>query len=85
MEFVKKLMGSIFSKVDDDSPRGKVNSTDIAKVLRGGLLVGLAAGVSHVLSGLEPDMFGQYEYLATIGLMVLSELSMRFLKHNEGE
>jgi hypothetical protein len=83
MDFLKKLLGSFVSKVDDDSPRGKVNTTDVAKVLRGGVIVGVSASVSYYLANLSPEMFGNYELVATVVLMALGELSVRFLKNNE--
>jgi hypothetical protein len=83
MDFLKKLLGSFVSKVDDDSPRGKVNTTDVAKVLRGGVIVGVSASVSYYLANLSPEMFGDYELVATVVLMALGELSVRFLKNNE--
>jgi hypothetical protein len=85
MDFLKKLLGSFVSKVDDDSPRGKVNTTDVAKVLRGGVIVGVSASVSYYLANLSPEMFGDYELAATVFLMALGELSVRFLKNNTEE
>lgn len=83
MDFFKKVFGVFTKKVDDTSPAKTVNSTDIAKVFRTAGILGASAAVSHVLANLQPEMFGQYEMVATVVIMLLSELSIKFLKNNK--
>jgi hypothetical protein len=84
-------MGSLFSKiiaaftksVPDTSGTGTLNKVDIAKVIRTGILLALSSGITHILTNVQPDMFGQYSGVATIAIAVLSELSVRFFKNNK--
>ncbi len=84
-------MGSLFSKivgvftktVPSDSTTGTVNSTDLAKVIRTGIFLALSTGVTHILTNVQPDMFGQYAGVATIAIAMLSELSVRLFRSNK--
>lgn len=65
MAFLNKLVSVFTKNVADTSPAGKVDSTDLAKVVRTSVYVGLAAALTYFMQGVTPDMIG------TKGLVVL--------------
>lgn len=83
MEFLSKLKNVFVKSVDDSSPVGKVNTTDLAKVARTAILLGLATGASNILTNLKPEMFGEYSSLAAVGLAIAGDFVMRFLRNNK--
>lgn len=78
MEFIKNLFKVFGTKVDDSSPSGKVDGTDIAKVLRTTILVSAASGLAYFLTNADPTMFGPYAVFVvpvlTAGLDFLNKL-----------
>lgn len=58
MNFLSKLFDVFTKKVDDSSPKGGVDSTDVAKVIRTSVYVGLAASLTYFMQGVTPDMIG---------------------------
>lgn len=84
MGFLSKLKNAMFGKSDPSvSPAGKVDTTDLAKVTRTGVLMGFATFVTYMLSNVQPEMFGEHAALASVVIGILSELSLRFLKDNK--
>ena len=78
-EFLKKL-GSVFVKsVPDTSTPGKVDSTDVAKVVRTSIYVALASGLAFALQNVSPETFGPYSVLiipaATAAIEFLNKLA----------
>lgn len=67
------------------SPALKVDTTDMAKVIRTGLLMGAATLVTYVLNNVQPEMFGDYSAVAAIVITMLSELALRYIKNNTKE
>jgi len=84
LDFLKKLKDSVIGKSDDSSPQGNVDSTDLSKVVRTGLLMGLSTMATYFLSNVEPEMFGDYKAIATVALALAGDFTMRFLKNNKG-
>jgi hypothetical protein len=80
MGFFSKL-GKVFTKqVDDTSTVGKVDKTDMAKVTRTAILVAVAAGVSYVLTNINPDAFGSYGPLITVAGAALLDFLNKLVK-----
>lgn len=69
MSFLVKLFNVFTKKVEDSSPKGRVDSTDLAKVVRTSVYVGLAACLTYFMQGVTPEMIG------TKGLVVLPLLA----------
>lgn len=83
MSFLNKILSVFTKSVPSDSASGKVNTTDIAKVARTGIIMGLSTAATYILANVSPDMFGQHSAIAAVVLTILGELSVRFLKNNE--
>lgn len=84
MGFLSKLKKAMFGKSTPSvSPAGKVDSIDVVKVTRTGLVMGFATFVTYMLSNVKPDMFGDHAALASVAIAILSEISLRFLKDNK--
>jgi hypothetical protein len=83
MSYLVKLKNALFGKSDPStSEGGSINVTDLAKVSRTAILMGLATAVSHLLANVKPDMFGDNAGIATIVIAILGELSLRYIKSN---
>lgn len=78
MDLLKKFFEVLVKKVEDTSPAGKVNSTDLAKTLRTTGLVSVAAGLTYFLGNFDPETIGHYSLflvpLLTAGLEVINKL-----------
>lgn len=84
MKFLSDLKNALFGKSEPStSPAGKVDTTDIAKVTRTAILMGLATAVTSLLANVKPEMFGEHSGVAAIVLTIVSELSLRFLKDSK--
>lgn len=84
MGFLSKLKEAMFGKSTPSvSPVGKVDSVDLVKVTRSGLIMSFATFVTYMLSNVKPDMFGDHAAIASVAIAILSELSLRFLKDNK--
>lgn len=81
-DFFKKITSVFVKNVPSDSKAGVVNSTDLAKVTRTAIIMGLSTAATHWLANVNPTMFGDHSAIATLVLAVLGELSVRFLKSN---
>lgn len=80
MGFFNKLK-SVFSKqVDDTSTAGTVDKTDIAKVTRTAILVALAAGVSYVVTNIDPSALGVYGPIITVAGAALLDFLNKLTK-----
>ena len=64
------------------SPAGKVDTVDMAKVVRTGMLMGLSTTISLILSGAYPGFFGKQEMLTTFIFTIMSEIALRWIKSN---
>lgn len=78
-DFFSKL-GAVFIKtVPDTSEKGKVDSTDVAKVVRTSVYVALASGLAFALQNLSPETFGPYSVFvipaATAAIEFLNKLA----------
>lgn len=78
-DFMKKL-GAVFVKsVPDTSEKGKVDSTDVAKVIRTSVYVALASGLAFALQNMSPETFGPYSVFvipaATAAIEFLNKLA----------
>ena len=80
MNFLKKIKESMFGHLPDTSDVKKIDSTDLAKVSRTGILMGLATMVTYLLSNLKPEMFGEHAGIAAVVIAMASEVLMRYLK-----
>ena len=78
MNFLKKLKDVIFGRVPDTSEPGKVDSTDIAKVARTSLFIGLSSALAYALQNVDPAIFGSYKILVvTAGTAILEFLTKK--------
>lgn len=76
MGFFKKIVNVFKKNVPDSSPKGKVDSTDVAKVVRTSVFVALASGLSYLLTNISPDVLGNYGPVITlVGTMALDFLN----------
>lgn len=83
MDLLKKLVGVFTKRVDDTSDAGKVDSTDVVKVLRTCLLVGISTGLSHFLTAVDPSTLGPYQGLVILGLTGVQEFLVKLMKDNK--
>jgi hypothetical protein len=82
MNWLSKLKDVFVKNVPSDSTAKSVNTTDILKVTRTAVLLGISTAVVELLNGLQPEMFGEHAAIATVVLALLGELSVRFIKNN---
>ena len=80
MGFFNKLKTVFTKQVDDTSTTGTVDKTDMAKVTRTAILVAVAAGVSYVLTNVNPDVFGSYGPLITVAGAALLDFLNKLTK-----
>ena len=78
--FLKKLKDVFVKSVPDTSEGGKVNQTDIAKVIKTGALVGVASAISYALANIAPDTFGHYQPLVVLGLTAALDFLNKLVK-----
>jgi len=74
MEFLKRLKEVFVKSVPDTSEPGKVDKTDLAKVTRTAVLVGVASGITYALQNIDPNLFGSYGPLFTLAGAAILEL-----------
>lgn len=84
MGFLKSLKDVFLGSKPDTSGPGKVNSTDLAKVVRNASLVGVAAALSEVLKTVDPNMFGMYQPLVILGITAALDFVTKLVKNNKG-
>ncbi len=85
MNIFKKLKESMFGTLPDTSPKGKVDSTDLAKVARTGLFLSFGSFVTYMLSNVKPEMFGDHAAIATVVIALATELASRYFKGEKKE
>ena len=86
MKFTTKVAKVFAGKqLPDESPALKVDTTDMAKVIRTGALMGIATAVVYGLSNLNPDIFGEHAGLAAVIIAMVTEGALRFIKDNQKE
>lgn len=83
MGFLSKLKNVLVGSVTDTSGGGKVNSIDLAKVVRNASLVGVAAALSEILKTVDPNMFGPYQPLVILGLTAALDFVGKLVKNNK--
>lgn len=83
LDFLNKIKSVFVRTVPDTSPSGTVDSTDLAKVVKTGLLVGLASAISYGLSNLAPDSLGHYQPLVVLGLTAALDFVNKLVKKNQ--
>ncbi len=82
-DLLKKLKDVFVTSVPDTSATGKVDKTDIAKVAKTGVLVGLAAGLSWVVTNVAPDSLGPYQPVVILGLTMALDFVNKLVKQNQ--
>lgn len=82
MDFLKKLKNVFVTNVPDTSPIGKVDSTDLAKVSKTGVLVGVAATLSYLITTINPVALGPYQPYVMLGLTIGLDFVNKLIKSN---
>lgn len=82
LDLLKKIKDSFTTKVPDTSPSGKVDKTDVAKLVKTSVLVGVAAGVSYFITGVDSDSLGVYQPLIIMALTVGLDYVNKLVKSN---
>lgn len=82
MGFFEKLKTVFVKNVPDTSEKGKVNQTDVAKLTRNGILVGVAAALSYAIANISPDTLGVYQPIIMLGLTVALDFVNKLVKSN---
>ena len=76
-----KKLGAVFTKtVPDTSDAGKVNATDVAKVVRTSVYVAIASGLAFLLQNTSPETFGPYSVFIIPGVTAVIELLNKLAK-----
>ena len=81
-DFLKKLKEVFLGTVPDTSDVGKVNKTDITKIVRNAVLVAIAAGVSYIVKDLDPEHLGQYQPWIILGGTAILDFINKLVKNN---
>lgn len=79
-DFLTKIKDVFIKQVPDTSDKGKVDSTDYAKLIRTGVLVGLAGALSHVITNMDPSVLGVYQPVIMMGLTVALDFLNKLIK-----
>jgi hypothetical protein len=82
-DFFKKIKDVFVKSVPDTSPIGTVDKTDLAKVAKTGVLVGVASAISYALANIAPDTFGHYQPLVVLGLTAVLDFLNKAVKSNK--
>lgn len=87
MDFLKKLVASFIGgkevKVDDSSPKGKLDKIDVVKTVRNLLLGVVAAGLTQYIE--DPETLAKYGTITVVGLKTVFDILHKFMKNNEVE
>lgn len=83
MNFLQKLKDVFTKNVEDTSTTAKINTTDLAKVVKTGTFVGIAAAISSILSTVSPDTFGDYQPIVILVLTIALDFVNKFVKNNK--
>lgn len=82
MDFLKKVFSVFVTNVGDTSPTGKVNATDVAKVLRTAFLVGLASTITYFVGAVDPANLGMYGVFVVPVATAALDLLNKYIKAN---
>jgi hypothetical protein len=82
MNWLTKIKAVFVTNVPDKSDGLKVDTTDLAKVVRTAILLGAATSGVEILSYLKPEMFGDHSSVAAVVMAMAADFLMRFLKNN---
>jgi len=82
MNFLTKLTSVITKNVPDTSDSGKVDTTDVAKVLRTSVFIALSSGLAYLLNAIDPTVFGSYSPLVVVAGTALMEFFTKLSKGN---
>ena len=82
-DFLKKIKDVFIKSVPDTSSIGTVNTTDLAKVVKTGLLVGVASAISYALANMSPDTLGTYQPFVILVLTAALDFLNKFVKKNK--
>jgi len=98
MNTLTKIISVFTSQVKDDSPKLSVNSTDIAKLARNSLIVGVSAGLAAFSEGLTgvnvgaiihdylPILSAEQANLTVVPVIFLGiDFVIKFFKNNKSE
>lgn len=83
MDFFKKLKDVFVKNVPDTSETGTLNKIDAAKLVKTGVLVGVAAALSNLLATMAPDTFGPYQPYVMLALTVSLDFINKLVKNNK--
>lgn len=85
MDFLKKIKVAFFGKeeLNDKSPAGKLDSTDIAKVVRNVLLAMVAAGLTYLIE--DPTTLAKYGPITVVALKSVLDIVQKMFKNNKVE
>lgn len=81
-DFLKKIKDVFTKSVPDTSDPKKVNSTDAAKLVKTGVLVGIGAALSYVVTNINPEHLGPYQPFIMLGLTVALDFINKLTKNN---
>ena len=80
LDFLKKL---VTPKKTGESPSGKVDSTDMADVLKLSAFVALAAALSSILENVAQLDLGMYQPFLVLGLTSGLDFLNKLIKNNK--
>lgn len=85
LDLLNKVKAVFTTKVADTSPTGKVDKTDVAKLIKTGALVGIAAAVSYFVTNVDPVALGVYQPLIIMVLTVGLDYVNKLIKSNTND
>lgn len=81
-DFLKKLKDVFTKSVPDTSDPKKVDSTDMAKLVKTGALVGVGAALSYVVTNIDPSHLGPYQPVIMLALTLALDFVNKLVKNN---
>lgn len=81
-DFFKKLKDVFTKSVPDTSDPKKIDGTDVAKLVRNGVLVGVGAALSYVVTNVDPTHLGPYQPLIMLALTLALDFVNKLVKNN---
>ena len=82
LDLLVKLKNVFVKNTPDTSDIGKLNSTDYVKVIKTGLLVGLAGALSYVITNIDPSALGVYQPVIMLALTLALDFLNKLVKRN---
>lgn len=80
LNFIKKIKSVFVKSVPDTSEANSVDKTDMAKVIKTGVFVGVAAAISSILTTVSPNTFGPYQPIIIMALTLTLDFINKFIK-----